>query len=74
MASNNKKMTAVLGAGLGDVVEFKRTSPNASTSGSYPSVKAQIAQQMIVESKKLKFDSAAGTLIASWMIDPYVLR
>ena len=64
----------IAAAGLGDVVEFKRTSPNASTSGSYPDVKAQIAQQMVIESRSWKFDSAKGTLTVSYQLDPYVLR
>jgi hypothetical protein len=67
-------MTAILGSTLGDVVEFKRTSPNASTSGTYPTVKAQIAQQMIIESRALKFSSAEGVLSLSAQLDPYVLR
>ena len=67
-------MTAIVGSGLGDVVEFKRTSPNASTSGTYPTEKAQIAQQMVIESRALKFDSAKGTLELSCQLDPYILR
>jgi hypothetical protein len=67
-------MTAILGAQFGDVVEFKRTSPNASTSGTYPSVKAQIDQKMVVESRSLKFKSDTGELTASFELDPYPLR
>jgi len=68
------QMTAILGAGLGDVVEFKRTSPNASTSGTYPSVKAQIAANMVIESVDFKFSASDGELKAVYQLDPYPVR
>lgn len=67
-------MTAILGTRLGDPVTFKRTSPNASTSGTYPSTKGQIDTDMIVESVSLAFEAEPGTLVLSAVLDPYPLR
>lgn len=72
--ANGGLMTAIIGAALGDVVEFKRTSPNASTSGTYPDEMAQIDQQMVIESIGLKFNSAEGVLTMAAQIDPYPIR
>ena len=56
-----------------DALSGSAAVPNASTTGSYPDQMAQIDEQMIVEAKSLKFNSANGTLEASWTLDPYLL-
>ena len=71
---NGGAVSAIIGAVLGDVVEFKRTSPNASTSGTYPDQMAQIDQNMVIESLALSFKSDAGELRASYQLDPFPIR
>jgi len=68
------QLTAILAANNGQVVTFIRTSPNASTSGSYPSVNGQINTLMVIESKKLSFKADPGTLVAAFTLDPYPVR
>lgn len=59
---------------LDDVVEFKSTPPNASTSGSYPSEVGAIDQQMVVEKRKVKYVANPGTWDVTSTLDPYPIR
>ena len=72
--NNGGNMTALLNTQFGDVVTFKRTSPNASTTGSYPDQKGQISTNMVVESISLDFQADPGFLHASFILDPYPIR
>jgi len=72
--NNGAYNTAIVGAVLGDVVEFKRTSPNASTGGTYPTQMGRIDQNMVIEAKSLEFVADPGTLRASFTLDPYPVR
>ena len=67
-------MTALFDCYIGDPVTFKRTSPNASTSGSYPDVKGQISADMTVESIAHSFNADPGQWTVSYQLDPYILR
>ena len=67
-------MTALFDCYIGDPVTFKRTSPNASTSGSYPDVKGQISADMTVESIAHSFNADPGQWTCSFQLDPYILR
>jgi len=72
--NNGGNMTALLNTQFGDVVTFKRTSPNASTTGSYPDQQGLISTNMIVESISLDFQADPGFLHASFILDPYPIR
>ena len=71
---NGANVVAMLGSTIFQVVEFKRTAPNASTSGAYPTVRGQIDQNMVIESKEIEFDADLGLLRASFILDPYPVR
>ena len=58
---NGGSNTALFGTQLGDVVNFIRTMPNASTSGTYPAQRGGINTNMIVESIALDFDAERGS-------------
>ena len=73
-SGNGSTITAMLGTTLGQVVQFKRTSPNASTSGTYPSQMGQINQNMIVESISHDFQADPGTWSTLFSLDPYPIR
>jgi hypothetical protein len=72
--NNGGNMTALLNTKFGDVVTFKRTSPNASTSGTYPSSKGQISTNMVVESIGHDFQAEPGFWHTSFILDPYPIR
>ena len=72
--SNGGNMTALLNSEFGDIVTIKRTSPNASTSGSYPDQMGQISTNMIVESISHDFQADPGTWHTSFILDPYPIR
>jgi len=72
--NNGGNMTALLNTQFGDVVTFKRTSPNASTSGTYPSQRGQISTNMVVESISHDFQAQPGFWHASFILDPYPIR
>ena len=59
---------------IGTMVEFKRTSPNASTSGSYPDQMGQIDAFMVIESVSWDFQAEPGYLHVSYTLDPYAIR
>ena len=72
--SNGANMTALLNTEFGDVVTFKRNSPNSSTSGSYPSQQGLISTNMVVESISHDFQAEPGFWHASFILDPYPIR
>jgi hypothetical protein len=72
--NNGGNMTALLNTQFGDVVTFKRTSPNASTSGTYPSQRGQISTNMVVESISHDFQAQPGFWHTSFILDPYPIR
>jgi hypothetical protein len=72
--SNGANMTALLNTEFGDIVTFKRTSPNASTSGTYPSQMGQISTNMVVESISHDFQAEPGFWHTSFILDPYPIR
>ena len=71
---NGAHIPALFDNPIGQVVTFKRTSPNASTTGSYPDVMAQINQLMVVESIAHDFQASAGTWHTSFVLSPYEVR
>jgi hypothetical protein len=71
---NGGSNTALFGTKLGDVVNFIRTMPNASTSGTYPAQRGGINTNMIVESIALDFDSERGSYNMTATLDPYPIR
>ena len=72
--SNGANMTALLNTEFGDVVTFKRNSPNSSTSGSYPSQQGLISTNMVVESISHDFQAEPGFWHTSFILDPYPIR
>jgi hypothetical protein len=72
--SNGGNMTALLGTKFGDIVTIKRTSPNASTSGSYPDQQGAISTNMVVESIGHDFQAEPGFWHTSFILDPYPIR
>lgn len=72
--SNGSNNVALLGVKIGDPVTFKRTSPNASTTGTYPSTKGQISADMVVEAIQLDFQADPGYFHAGYVLDPYPVR
>jgi len=72
--NNGGNMTALLNTKFGDVVTFKRTSPNASTSGTYPSQQGAISTNMVVESIGHDFQAEPGFWHTSFILDPYPIR
>jgi hypothetical protein len=72
--NNGGNMTALLNTQFGDVVTFKRTSPNASTSGTYPSQQGAISTNMVVESIGHDFQAEPGFWHTSFILDPYPIR
>jgi hypothetical protein len=72
--NNGANMTALLDTKFGDVVKFKRNSPNASTTGSYPDQKGVIDANMVVESIMHDFQADPGYLHTSFILDPYPIR
>jgi hypothetical protein len=71
---NGANMTALLNTEFGDIVTFKRTSPNASTTGTYPSSKGQISTNMVVEYISHDFQAEPGFWHTSFILDPYPIR
>lgn len=59
---------------LGTVVNFIHSTPNASTSGTYPSQQAYVDELMAVESLGHHFDADAGEWTVSYTLDPYAIR
>ncbi len=57
-----------------DILWFRRTAPNASTTGTYPSTQGYIDQPMVVESFTETFTSDPGEYSATYTLDPYPLR
>jgi len=72
--NNGQNMTALLNTEFGDVVTFKRNSPNSSTTGSYPDQQGLISTNMVVESISYDFQADPGYLHASFILDPYPIR
>ena len=72
--SNGANMTALIDTKFGDVVTFKRNSPNSSTTGSYPNQQGLISTNMVVESIMHDFQSDPGYLHTSFTLDPYPIR
>ena len=58
--NNGQNMTALLNTEFGDVVTFKRNSPNSSTTGSYPDQQGLISTNMVVESISYDFQADPG--------------
>ena len=73
-ANNGANLAAMLGTYLGTPVTFKRTSPNASTSGIYPTQNGQINANMVVESIAHDFQADPGTYSVSFSLDGYPIR
>ena len=71
---NGGSNTALFGTKLGDVVNFVRTMPNASTSGTYPAQRGGINQNFVVEALTLDFDSERGSYTMTATLDPYPIR
>ena len=71
---NGGNNTALFGTKLGDVVNFIRTMPNASTSGTYPAQRGGINTNMIVEAIQIDFDSERGSYQTVFTLDPYPIR
>ena len=71
---NGANMTALINTEFGDVVTFSRTSPNASTSGTYPSQKGSVTTNMVVESIQHDFQADPGYWHTSFILDPYPIR
>ena len=72
--NNGANMTALLNTEFGDVVTFKRNSPNSSTSGSYPEQQGLISTNMVVESISHDFQAEPGFWHTSFILDPYPIR
>ena len=72
--NNGQNMTALLNTEFGDVVTFKRNSPNSSASGHYPDQQGLISTNMVVESISYDFQADPGYLHASFILDPYPIR
>ena len=72
--NNGQNMTALLNTEFGDVVTFKRNSPNSSASGTYPSTQGLISTNMVVESISHDFQADPGTWHTSFILDPYPIR
>jgi hypothetical protein len=72
--NNGANLAPMLQIGYGDVVQIKRTSPNASTSGAYPSVMGQINEPMVIERKHVMFQADPGVWTTSFVLDPYPVR
>ena len=72
--SNGANMTALLNTEFGDVVTFRRNSPNSSTSGTYPSTQGYINTNMVVESIQHDFQADPGFWHTSFILDPYPIR
>jgi hypothetical protein len=72
--ANGANMTALIGSKLGDPVNFVRTMPNASTSGTYPAQRGQVNANMVIESIQLDFVAKPGYLHATFTLSPYELR
>jgi len=72
--NNGQNMTALLNTEFGDVVTFKRNSPNSSTTGSYPDQQGLISTNMVVESISHDFQADPGTWHTSFILDPYPIR
>ena len=72
--SNGANMTALLNTEFGDVVTFRRNSPNSSTSGTYPSTQGYINTNMVVESISHDFQADPGFWHTSFILDPYPIR
>ena len=72
--NNGQNMTALLNTEFGDVVTFKRNSPNSSTSGSYPEQQGLISTNMVVESISHDFQAEPGFWHTSFILDPYPIR
>ena len=72
--SNGANMTALLNTEFGDVVTFRRNSPNSSTTGTYPSTQGAISTNMVVESISHDFQADPGYWHTSFILDPYPIR
>ena len=73
-ASNGAQVDAITNSHFGQVILFKHTPPNASTSGTYPGSRGQVIQNMVIESIALEFNADPGELKASFALDPYPIR
>lgn len=71
---NGSNNVAICGTKLGDVINFVRTMPNASTSGTYPAQRGGINTNMIVESIQLDYQADPGILKLACELDPYPIR
>ena len=71
---NGGSNLAIVGTKLGDVVNFIRTMPNASTSGTYPAQRGGINTNMVVEALQLDFDAQRGSYNLTATLDPYPVR
>lgn len=65
---------AMIETSMGDVVQFARNAPNASTSGSYPSVMGVINQPMVIESISHSYQAEPGMFHSTFVLDPYPVR
>jgi len=72
--NNGQNMTALLNTEFGDVVTFKRNSPNSSTTGNYPDQQGLISTNMVVESISHDFQAEPGFWHTSFILDPYPIR
>ena len=74
--SNGANITAILNTEFGDVVNFTRVMPNASTTSTagYPIGTGKIAADMVVESVRHDFRAEQGEWTTSFTLDPYPVR
>jgi len=61
---NGTNLPSMLGAGLGDIISFQRTMPNASGANA-------ISARMVIESITHDFVADPGTWHSSFVLDPY---
>jgi hypothetical protein len=72
--NNGSNITALIGSLPGDPVTFVRTSPNASTSGTYPDQRGQVSTNMVIESIHHDFNADPGFWRTTFVLDPYPIR
>jgi hypothetical protein len=65
--SNGTNLDSMLGAGLGDIISFQRTMPNASGANA-------ISARMVIESITHDFVADPGTWHSSFVLDPYPMH
>jgi len=61
---NGTNLPSMLSAGLGDIISFQRTMPNASGANA-------ISARMVIESITHDFVADPGTWHSSFVLDPY---